>query len=218
MKEFFKWLGVNEKVAKVAVWMLIIMVFLIVTNSMLGSIGFPNYQITAENLERQNTTKVLEYVMSWTMTLINFYAIIFLVFRLKEFKNIFKYSILYLILNILCNLISNYGISQIFIMGFIVLFCYFYSKKNWKYVLYGIGSLIANTLIQFVWFSIKASAIDYTAVNQAEKMILTIDYFIIMAIIILVKEIILKKRSERECHHAGSGSEHSTKKTNLQKK
>ena len=27
MKDFIKWLGVNEKVAKVAVWMLIIMVF-----------------------------------------------------------------------------------------------------------------------------------------------------------------------------------------------
>ena len=28
MKDFIKWLGVNEKVAKVAVWMLIFMVFL----------------------------------------------------------------------------------------------------------------------------------------------------------------------------------------------
>ena len=218
MKEFFKWLGVNEKVAKVAVWMFIIMAFLVMGNQMLESIGFPHYQITIENLERINTTKALEYLFAWAMTLINFYSVIFLVFRIKDFKKIFAYSILYLILNILCNVLFGYMALQIFIMGFIVLFCYFYSKKNWKYIFYGIASLGINSIIQFVWYTIKVAAIDYTAVNQAERMILTLDYFIIMFIIILVKEIILKKRSERLCQDAGGGSEHSTKKTNLQKK
>ena len=58
MKDFIKWLGVNEKIAKVAVWLLIIMVFLIMTNAMLESIGFPNYQLTYANIINININKI----------------------------------------------------------------------------------------------------------------------------------------------------------------
>ena len=46
MKDFVKWLGVNEKVAKAIVWLLIIMVTLIIFNMGLESLGFPYYKIT----------------------------------------------------------------------------------------------------------------------------------------------------------------------------
>ena len=52
MKKFIKWLGVNEKVAKIAVWLLIIMVSLIIINAGLASLGFPNYQITYNNIKQ----------------------------------------------------------------------------------------------------------------------------------------------------------------------
>ena len=50
MKEFVKWLGVNEKIAKIAVWMLLFMVFLILFNTLLDSLGLPFYKVTVENL------------------------------------------------------------------------------------------------------------------------------------------------------------------------
>ena len=59
MKDFIKWLGVNEKIAKVAVWLLIIMVTLIIVNTALASLGFPNYQITYSNLVNINIDKKL---------------------------------------------------------------------------------------------------------------------------------------------------------------
>ena len=60
MKEFFKWLGVNEKVAKVAIWLFVIMVCLIVFNTALDSLGLPYYKITVDNLQKINTYKVLD--------------------------------------------------------------------------------------------------------------------------------------------------------------
>ncbi len=101
MKDFCKWLGVSEKFAKIVIWLFIIMTFLIITNIMLESIGFPYYKITIENLSKIDYPKILEYLISWILALLNFYTVIFLVFPIKDFKKIFKYSILYLVLNIL---------------------------------------------------------------------------------------------------------------------
>ena len=61
MKDFIKWLGVNEKIAKVAVWMLIFMVALIIVNTALESLGFPHYAITYDNLKQININKITEY-------------------------------------------------------------------------------------------------------------------------------------------------------------
>lgn len=218
MKDFIKWLGVNEKVAKVAVWMLIIMVFLIVTNTMLESVGFPHYAITYDNLVKINPSRILEYLINWISILLNFYAIIFLVFSIRDYTKIYKYSILYLILNIIINNIAGKGILEIFILLFVTTFGYFYSNKNRKYILYMIGSLVLNTLIQWVTYLYKAQFIDYSNIDYVTKTILFSDYFIIMAIIILVKEIYLKKRGAVNWEIAGSGLENSKKKANSLKK
>ena len=218
MKEFLKWLGVNEKVAKVIVWMLIIMIFLIIMNTMLESIGLPYYKITIDNIKNINNNKGLSYLLSWIVALLNFYSIVFLVFRIKDFKKIFKYSILYLLLNISINKIFDYGISQIFIFIYILLFFYLFSHKNWKYVVYGIISLVINSIIQYVCYLYKIRFIEFSNINQTNRLFLSLDYFIIMGIIILVKEIILNKKEGKGWHQAGYGSANLEKKTNLQKK
>lgn len=108
MKEFCKWLGVSEKFAKVVVWIFIIMSMLIVFNVAFESMGLPYYKLTVENLSKIDYPKALEYIFAWIATLLDFYAVIFLIFPIKDFENIFKYSILYLILNIIVfNLFGN---------------------------------------------------------------------------------------------------------------
>ncbi len=64
MKDFIKWLGVDEKIAKVAVWTLIVMIFLIILNTFLDSIGVPYYKLSAENLSKISTGKLTEYIIS----------------------------------------------------------------------------------------------------------------------------------------------------------
>lgn len=196
MKDFIKWLGVNEKIAKVAVWMLIFMVMLILTNTMLESIGFPHYAITYENLVRIDSKKYLDYIINWIVIVLNFYSIVFLVFRITEYKKTIKYLIIYFILNILVHNIFNDGILQIFIFIFMIIFSYLFSNYNKKYILYIMFSLLINTLIQGITYLYKLKFIDYSTLNYFTKTILFTDYFIIMAIIILVKEIYIKKRGE----------------------
>lgn len=196
MKDFVKWLGVNEKIAKVIVWLLIIMVMLILTNTMLESLGFPYYKITYQNLKSVNINKVLNFSVGYIVAFLNFYSIVLLVFRTKNAKSIFKYAIIYLILNALLSLILPSIIMQIFVIGSIMTFCYYYSGKNWKYAVYGLLACIFNIVIQGIWYMSKARFVDYSSLNYTTKCILSLDYFIIMAIIILVKEVYLKKRGE----------------------
>ncbi len=221
MKDFLKWLGVNEKVAKVAIWLFIIMVCLIVINTALDSLGLPYYKITVDNLVQADFGKVFNYILSWIIILFNFYSVIFIVFRTKEFKKILPYSLIYLVLDILIRQVSNYMVSQIFIIAFILGFCYFYSGKKIKYIIYGIYSIIFNVFIQFIWFSYKASSLNINELNASTRTILTFDFFIIMTVIIIAKEIYMKKRSERICgaeEKVYSGSENSKKKATLPRK
>lgn len=198
MKDFIEWLGVNEKIAKLVVWILIILIMLIVINAALDSIGFPHYQITYQNMKHINVNKVFEYLINWIAILLNFFTIVFLVFRIKEFKRIFKYSLLYLILNIAFSITFNRGITEVFVFVFIIAFCFLYSKRQYKYILYGLGSLIINSIIQSIIYTYKVKLIDYNTISELSKALLFSDYFIIMGIIILVKEIYLKKRSEKD--------------------
>lgn len=216
MKDFIKWLGVNEKVAKVAVWMLIIMVFLIVINTALTSLGFPHYAITYDNLKEINYNSVIHALSSWIVVFLNFFTTMLLIFRIKESKDIAKYGILYLILNLIVTKIFDKGIVQIFIFLFFIIFAYLYSKKNTKYILYAIFSLFINTIIQGLTYLYKANLIEFNELNTTTRSLLSIDYFIIIGIIIVVKEIYLKKRGEKTCgkDKAGYGGESSTKKTN----
>ena len=221
MKEFLKWLGVNEKVAKVVIWLAVIMGFLIIVNTALDSLGLPYYKITVDNLVKIKTYKVFEYLTSWIVILLNFYTMVFLVFRIREFKKILPYSILYLLINYAISFTNIFMLEQVFIVLFFLGFCYFYSGKKVKYILYGIISLVTNAFVQYIWFSYKASYINIAELNSATKTILTIDFFIIMTIIILAKEIYIKKRSEMSCGQAEEvfyGLEPSTKKVNSQKK
>lgn len=222
MKDFIKWLGVNEKVAKVAVWMLIIMVFLIIVNTALNSLGFPYYAITYDNLKHIDLGLVYNLFTKCIVCVLNFYAILLLVFRIKEAKKLFKWSILYLILNWVIADFFGYLATQIFIFLFFIIFPYMYTGKSWKYAIYGFMALIVNTLIEGITYYFKGSFIDITEISRVTRAILFSDYFIIMAIIILVKEIYLKKRGELKCgmedQKAGCGLENSTKKANSLKK
>ena len=51
MKEFTKWLGINDKLAKIIIWILIAMIMLIIINAALKSVGFPECQITYDNIK-----------------------------------------------------------------------------------------------------------------------------------------------------------------------
>ena len=214
MKKFIKWLGVNEKVAKIAVWLLIIMVSLIIINTALASLGFPNYQLTYNNLVNINVSKILNIIFSWIISFLNFYSIISLVFKVNKSKDMFKYAILYLVLAIMIQGLTNYVISQIFILGYILIFCFKYSDNNWKYIIYGIGALLVNTIAQYICYIYKIRLIDFSSINQATKIILSLDYFIIIGIIISVKEIYLKKRGEKQWDKVGYGLDNSKKKEN----
>lgn len=198
MKEFCKWLGVSEKFAKVVVWIFILMSFLIVTNVMLESVGLPFYKLTVENLSKINYPKLLDYGISWIIVLLDFYGVMFLIFPIKDFGKIFKYSILYLILNIIVfNLFGN-GVLQIFIVLFTVIFSYLYSNKNKKYILYGFGGYLVSVIVQYVCYLYKARFIDFANIDRLNKFLTSLDYFIFMFIIILVKEIIIKNKSENK--------------------
>lgn len=198
MKEFCKWLGVSDKTAKVVVWIFILMSFLIVTNVMLESVGLPFYKLTVENLSKINYPKLLDYGISWIIVLLDFYGVMFLIFPIKDFGKIFKYSILYLILNIIVfNLFGN-GVLQIFIVLFTVIFSYLYSNKNKKYILYGFGGYLVSVIVQYVCYLYKARFIDFANIDRLNKFLTSLDYFIFMFIIILVKEIIIKNKSENK--------------------
>ena len=122
----------------------------------------------------------------------------FLIFPIKDFGKIFKYSILYLILNIIVfNLFGN-GVLQIFIVLFTVIFSYLYSNKNKKYILYGFGGYLVSVIVQYVCYLYKARFIDFANIDRLNKFLTSLDYFIFMFIIILVKEIIIKNKSENK--------------------
>lgn len=222
MKDFFEWLGVNEKGAKVVIWIFVIMVMIISTNMLFESIGLPYYKITYDNLVTGTYSKAGSVILNCIVGLLNFYSIIFLVFRVKEFKKIFKYSLLYLVLNVLVNTVFGYGVLQVFIAGYIVVFCYLYSNRNWKYALYGVIALIVDLVIQGLDYMYKVRFIDYSAVDGMTRFILSADYFIIIGIMIIVKEIYLEKRRKEKCGEAepevGSGLDNLTKKESLQRK
>ena len=222
MKDFIKWLGVNEKIAKLVVWIMIILIFLIIINTALESLGFPNYKITYDNIKMINVKLVFSLVITWCITILDFYAIVLLVFRAKESKRIFKYAFLYLILNIIVAWGPIHQYIQIFIFVYILMFCYLYSGKKIKYVLYTFLAFFITTIVQGIWYFSKVKFIDYSNLNFVTQCVLSLDYFIIMVIIILVKEIYLNKRSEKLCgaekaiQDAGYGSETSKKKEKSQ--
>ena len=197
MKDFIKWLGVNEKIARVAVWLLIIMVTLIIVNTALASLGFPNYQITYDNIKNISTNVIVDTISRILACFLNFYSILLIVFRIKEIKKLFKYSIIYVLFNIIITQLFGYIGVQVFIIIFFIIFPYIYSNKNPKYLIYSFGALVLNILIEGIIYLYKLSLIDITSISRLTRFLISLDYFIIIGIIILVKEIYLKKRGEK---------------------
>jgi len=198
IKDFCKWLGVSEKIAKLVIWLFIGMCFLIVTNIMLESIGLPYYKITVDNLSRLDYGVLMSLFFSSLVTLLNFYSVVLLVFNVKQITKIFKYAIIYLLLNIVIVNIFNGSLEalllQIFILIYILIFCYLYSNKNKKYLFYRICSYIVNVFVQFICYLYKLRFVDYSKLNPVNWFLTSIDFLIIMFVIIFIKEIILKKK------------------------
>ncbi len=197
MKEFCKWLGVDEKIARVVVWLAIFMGMLIIVNAALESVGLPFYRITTENLSHINYGVVVERICQSVITLLNFYAVIFLVFRIKDFKKIFPYSILYLILNYLSGELG-YIYTQIFIPVFLIIFCYFYSGRKIKYSVYIVGSIVVDIVVQYICYLYKMRFINFSTTTAFDQLLMSIDYFIIMFAVILIKEIYIKNKKKGE--------------------
>lgn len=194
MKDFIKWLGNNEKVGKVIVWLLIIIIALIILNTTLMSLGLPHYQITEKNIVNINVSNILNMLTSGIISILNFYAIIFLIFSVNKHKKLIKFAILYVVLAFIVYKFTGYVGTQIYYIVYILGFCYKFSNKNKRYILYGIFSYIINALVQLLCYEYKFQFIDMTKISHATRLILSLDYFIIMGIIILVKEIYIRKR------------------------
>lgn len=88
MKDFIKWLGNNEKVGKVIVWLLIIIIALIILNTTLMSLGLPHYQITYKSLVEIKTDQYIELLSRIIICFLNYCSIMFLIFPIKEHKSI----------------------------------------------------------------------------------------------------------------------------------
>lgn len=198
MKDFCKWLGVSEKFAKVIVWIFIIMSMLIIFNSAFESMGLPYYKLTVENLSKVNVNEIIEFIFSCIIVLLNFYAVVFLVFPIKDFNKIFKYSLLYLALDIVLTETTNAMFVNIFILCFVLIFSYLYSNKNKKYILYGLIGYGINAFVQFICYLYKVRFIDFAHIDGLNKLLTSFDYFIFMFIIILVKEIIIKNKKKNK--------------------
>ena len=221
MKDFFEWLGVNEKVAKVVIWIFVIMVMIISTNMLFESIGLPYYKITYDNLVTGTYSRLWSILSNILVCFLNFYSIMLLVFRVKEWKGLLKYAIPYVILNFIITVTLGYVYAQIFIIGYVLIICYINSGRRLKYTLYGAIAIIVNILVQSLTYMYRVRFIDFSAVDGITRFILSIDYFIIIGVMIVVKEIYLKKRRDEKCGEeaqlAGSGLDNSTKKESLQK-
>ena len=201
MKDFCKWLGVSDKIAKLVVWLFIGMGMLIIFNTALESFGLPFYKITADNLLKIDYGIIINVFLSSLVAVLNFYSVVLLVFRVSEFKRIFRYAILYLILNfIVVNLFSNIAIAnivlQIYIILYLLIFCYLYSGKNKKYIFYGFCSYLVNIFVQFICYLYKLRFINYENITQINRFLTSIDFIIIAFTIIFIKEIILKRKKE----------------------
>ena len=197
MKDFINWLKNNEKIGKVIVWLFIITIGLIILNITLESLGLPHYKITSSNVITADTNIFIENLLDYIVCILNFYTIVLLVFRVIKATDIFKYALIYSISADIINKFINYAVTQVFIILYIILFCFFYSERNWKYILYGLISMLINSVLQFICYQYKMSLLDYENINSLLRMFISLDYFIIIAIIILVKELYLKKRGER---------------------
>ena len=84
MKDFCKWLGVNEKIAKVVVWVFIFMISLIIINTALESIGLPFYKLTVANLSKVNCCEFITMLIEAASAHLIGYQLRYLCFLSKK--------------------------------------------------------------------------------------------------------------------------------------
>ena len=197
MKDFINWLKNNEKIGKVIVWLFIISIGLIILNITLESLGLPHYSIVNSKITEISVNKIYDILISCFVCIFNFYSMVLLFFRVKESKNIFKWSMLYMIINWIIAYFLGYIAGQIYIICFIMIFFYLYSNRSKKYILYSILSWIINVMVQGITYTCKMKLMNVAEMGRFASNLLSLDYFIIMAMIILVKELYLKKRGEK---------------------
>lgn len=53
-------------------------------------------------------------------------------------------------------------------------------------------------MVQYICYLYKIRFIDFTTINTFNKMLVSLDYVLLMFIIILVKEIIIKNKKKKE--------------------
>lgn len=197
MKDFVKWLGVNEKVAKIAVWMLIFMGFLIIINTALESLGLPFYKVTVENLSNIKVNKVINYLSTVIISYLNFMSIVFLVFDIKRIREVLPYSVIYIIFMMIISTYGPYILSQIYIFAYIIILFLHLSKNKKIYILFGILSIIINAIIEYIcYYLFKFQYLSVKNVIGINRLITSLDYFIVMFFIIISKEIYLKYRKK----------------------
>lgn len=196
MKDFIKWLGVNEKVAKLAVWLLIFMITLIIINACLESIGMPYYKVTIENLSKIKLNSLVGYLCTIIVTFLNYCATVFLIVRTKNYKKVLLSSIPYLIvLAFLSNI--NYIASQVFAFVYCIHITYKITNQK-KYILFAIASILINMIVQYLtYYLYKFRFVGTNSFNQLDRLVTSFDYFIIMLFIIIAKEIYIMNKEKR---------------------
>lgn len=199
MKDFIKWLGVNEKVAKLAVWLLIFMITMIVINTCLESIGMPYYKVTIENLSKIKINSLINYLCVIAVSVLNYVLTIFIVIRTKEIKKLLPYVLVYTIIPIIVTKYLGYGVTQVFIFVYTMYTIIKFSEKPIKGIYKGLIAIVINTIVQYIcYYTFKLKYIEVTKLEGLNYLLTSLDSFLILLIIIIVKELYLYKRERSE--------------------
>lgn len=199
MKDFIKWLGVNEKVAKLAVWLLIFMITLIIINSCLESIGMPYYKVTIENLSKIKINSLINYLCVIAVSVLNYVLTTFIVIRTKEIKKLLPYVLVYTIIPIIVTKYLGYGVTQVFIFVYTMYTIIKFSEKPIKGIYKGLITIVINTIVQYIcYYTFKLKYIEVTKLEGLNYLLTSLDSFLILLIIIIVKELYLYKRERSE--------------------
>ncbi len=199
MKDFIKWLGVNEKVAKLAVWLLIFMITMIVINTCLESIGMPYYKVTIENLSKIKINSLINYLCVIAVSVLNYVLTIFIVIRTKEIKKLLPYVLVYTIIPIIVTKYLGYGVTQVFIFVYTMYTIIKFSEKPTKGIYKGLIAIVINTIVQYIcYYTFKLKYIEVTKLEGLNYLLTSLDSFLILLIIIIVKELYLYKRERSE--------------------
>lgn len=199
MKDFIKWLGVNEKVAKLAIWLLIFMITLIIINSCLESIGMPYYKVTIENLSKIKTNSLINYLCNLILSITNFTLTILLAVRTRRIKELIPYILIYAVISTIVVGYTGYGVTQILIFAFTMYTIIKFSEKPIKGIYKGLIAIVINTIVQYICcYAFKFKYMEITKIEGLNYLLTSLDSFLILLVMIIVKELYLYKRERSE--------------------